>query len=122
MKLGTETGSLVNHLMSQSGAGVPVVGKGATELMWTDRHAYFVNYVSEDLKRCVIERALAIRVDKNGMSEAQSYEFERTGGEIELRFKWGKWRYRGKNEWDKNKWYPMNIQFGGMNEYYDFSF
>lgn len=41
MKLGTETGSLVNHLYSRGTIGQPVavVGMGATELMWTDRDA-----------------------------------------------------------------------------------
>lgn len=122
MKLGSETGSVMNHLMSRDGNRLPVVGEGATELMWTDRHAYFVNSVSEDQKRCVIEKAKPIRTDDNGMSEAQSYRFERTGYETELRFKWGKWRYRGKDAWNNNKWYPINIQFGYMDEYYDFSF
>ena len=122
MKLGSETGSVMNHLMSRGGAGVPVVGKGATELMWTDRKAYFVNMVSENKKHCVIEKAKAIRTDDNGMSEAQTYKFERTGYKTELRFKWGKWRYQGQNDWNKNKWYPMDIQFGYMDEYYDFSF
>jgi len=121
MKLGTETGSLMNHLRSNNPTP-PVVGKGATELMWTDRHAYFVNEVSEDGKMCVIEKARAIRTDDRGMCEAQDYRYERTGHTTELRFKWGKWRSQGKDAWNKNKWYPMNIVFGYMDEYYDFSF
>jgi hypothetical protein len=121
MKLGTETGSLMNHLRSNDPTP-PVVGKGATELMWTDRHAYFVNAVSKDGKRCTIERAKAIRTDDRGMSDAQNYRYERTGNTTELRFKWGKWRAQGKDEWSKDKWYPVNIVFGYMDEYYDFSF
>lgn len=123
MKLGTETGSVVNHLMSRGGSNVPVVGKGATELMWTDRKAYFVNSVSEDLKECVIERAKPIRTDKNGMSEAQSYEYERTGNTIELKFRWNAWRHFYTCPWTKKKKnQKMNISFGHMSEYYDFSF
>lgn len=123
MKLGTETGSVVNHLMSRDGSGIPVVGKGATELMWTDRKAYFVNSVSEDLKECVIERAHPIRTDNNGMSEAQSYEYERTGNTIELKFRWGAWRQFYTCPWTKKKKnQKMNISFGHMSEYYDYSF
>jgi hypothetical protein len=121
MKLGTETGSVINHLKSKNPTP-PVVGKGATELMWTDRKAYFVNEVSEDGKECVIESAKAIRTDNRGMAEWQDYRYERTGNTIELRFLWGKWRYRGGNEWNSNKWYPMNIVFGYMDAYHDFSF
>lgn len=121
MKLGTETGSLINHL-SANNPTPPVVGRGATELMWTDRKAYFVNEVSADGKRCVIEKAHAIRTGDRGMCEAQNYRYERTGHTIELRYKWGKWRWKGEQKWNDNKWYPMNIVFGYMDEYYDFSF
>jgi hypothetical protein len=39
MKLGTETNSLTNHLYARATKGqpLPVVGMGATILMWTDR-------------------------------------------------------------------------------------
>lgn len=53
-----EYGSLNNMLL---GTGVnhednkPVVGKGATILFWTDRHAYDVTFVSEDGKFCRLE-------------------------------------------------------------------
>ena len=70
----------------------------------------------------MIERAHPIRTDQNGMSDAQSYRFERTGHTVELRFKWGKWRVQGGQDWNKNKWYPKNIKFGYMSEYYDYSF
>jgi len=41
MKLGTETGSLINHLYSRVAKGglMPEVGMGVTELHWTDRSA-----------------------------------------------------------------------------------
>ena len=41
MNLGTETGSVMNHLMSRMVRGEPAprVGMGATLLSWTDRHA-----------------------------------------------------------------------------------
>ena len=50
MKLSKDTGSLINHVLATSGQAIPVVGKGATELLWSDRRAYEVLKVSEDLK------------------------------------------------------------------------
>ncbi len=41
MKLGTQTGSVINHLHSRAviGQPEPVVGMGATMLLWSDRRA-----------------------------------------------------------------------------------
>lgn len=39
MKLGTETGSLVNHLYSRVAPITPEVGMGASILSWSDRQA-----------------------------------------------------------------------------------
>ena len=49
MKLGTETGSLVNHLYSQAPRNepAPFVGQGATILSWSDRQAATVVAVRE---------------------------------------------------------------------------
>ena len=122
MRLGTETGSLMNHLKSNNPTP-PVVGEGATELMWTDRKAYFVNWVSDDKKECILERAIAHRTDDNGMSESQSYRYSRSGNPMELKFRWNAWRefytcpYTGKTKNIKK-----NIVFGYMDEYFDFSF
>ena len=121
MRLGKETGSLINHLSSNNPTP-PVVGKGATELMWTDRKAWFVNWVSDDGKECRIEKAKAIRTDNRGVCESQSYRYERTGHEITLRYMWGAWRYKDDLGLSDAVWHKMNIVFGYMNEYYDFSF
>lgn len=116
LKLGTQTGSLFNHLMS-NGSTAPEVGKGATVLHWTDRSAYFVTWVSEDKKRCKIERPICKRADKNGMSDDQDwiYEIDPTAQPIELKFTYGKWR-------DAETKHIYNIRFGFMSEYYDYSF
>lgn len=122
MKLGKETGSVINYLSSNNPTP-PVVGKGATELCWTDRHAWFVQEVSNDGKRVIIEGTDAIRTDDNGMSESQSYRYKPNGNIRELRFLWGAWRYKYQhNGMPKPKYHKMNIVFGYMNEYYDFSF
>jgi len=116
LKLGTQTGSFINHLKSE-GDNKPEVGKGATELLWSDRRAYFVDWVSEDKKECIIEGTKAVRIDNQGMSDSQDYSYDREENpyKITLRFTHGKWRNKKTRQ-------PMNIQFGYMREYYDFSF
>jgi hypothetical protein len=51
MRLGTETGSVINHLMSRSVIGEPTpdVGMGATILMWSDRHAGTITMIKGDI-------------------------------------------------------------------------
>ena len=123
MKLGTETGSFFNHLMANS-MSVPEVGKGATVLHWTDRSAYFVNSISSNGKEVVIERAKATRTDDYGMSESQSYKYERDpqAQPETIKFTYGKWRRVYTNWEGKKETSPINIIFGTMREYYDFSF
>jgi len=123
MKLGTDTGSFFNYLMGNS-MTIPEAGKGATVLHWTDRSAYFVNSVSADGKEVVIERAKAVRVDNNGMSEAQDYNYERDpqAQPETIKFTYGKWRRVYRELGGKTTYSPINIIFGTMREYYDFSF
>lgn len=126
MKLGKDTGSLTNYLMSGA-SNPPVVGQGATLLSWTDRYAYFVDSVSADGKECTIERALATRADSNGTSDAQSYRYERhepgNARKATLRYRHGKWREKYECPYTgATKYRPINICFGTMREYYDFSF
>ena len=123
MKLGKDTGSFFNYLMANS-MSVPEVGKGATILHWTDRAAYFVNSVSEDGKTVEIERAKVIRVDNNGVGDTQDYKYERDPNaqpEI-IKFRYGKWRRVYKEFGGKTTYAPINIIFGSMCEYYDYSF
>lgn len=53
MKLGTQTGSVINHLHSRAviGQPEPTVGMAVTMLAWTDRHAGTI---------------VAVETDKNG--------------------------------------------------------
>ena len=68
-------GSLTNMLSGTDPEVVPTVGMGCTELMWTDRHAYTIVWVSKTGKTIRVQRDIATRTDKNGMSECQDYEF-----------------------------------------------
>jgi hypothetical protein len=65
MNIGTQTGSLVNHMYSRMtiGAPAPEVGMGATTLSWSDRHAATVMKVTE-LKSKVWAYEIHITEDK----------------------------------------------------------
>ena len=69
-------GGFINQMMGNNST-LPEVGKGATELMYSDRHAYEVTEVSEDQSRCVLQQYRPERIDKQGMSESQTYKFEK---------------------------------------------
>lgn len=124
MKLGPETGSLMNYLQSGSKDNLPNVEKGATELLWTDRRAYFVNSVSKDSKSCTIERAKAVRIDNNGMSDCQNYRYEREENPViyNLRFRYGSWYIDHGKDSVYGRYSKINIKFGYMNAYHDYSF
>lgn len=95
----SKTGSFVNFLMGNNSA-LPVVGKGATKLMWSDRHAYEVVWVNEDRSECIIQEYIKKRIDKNGMSESQAYEYKELDG-LDRKVVWrnkqgGKWCFEVK--------------------------
>jgi hypothetical protein len=129
MKLGTETGSLINHLYSRGTSPVPKVGDGATVMHWTDRSAATVIEVREirGVPYVTIQGDTATRVDKNGMSECQDYEYTANpnGGKSTYRLKNGKWEAVSLSE-ETNRWkksYNQNgIRFGVRDAYHDFSF
>ena len=94
MKLGKQTGSFFNWMMSKN-QSIPVVGAGATILLWTDRHAYEVIEVNEKEKSCVIQRYAPKRTDDFGMSDSQDYEYkELTEEKVKLYYRWGGWKSR----------------------------
>lgn len=110
-------GSLQNRLAETSNAA-PVVGEGATKLMYTDRHAYFVTYVSEDGKTCRIQKAKTKCLDYY----AGSYHVEPDpeGYEITLRYRYGKWRFKYIDQWSgKSEWAVFRVAFGYASEYQD---
>lgn len=91
---GKTTGSLFNHLMGNN-ATLPEVGKGATILHWTDRSAYEVVEVSENRMECIIQRYNPERVDGLGMSDSQSYKYEKLAEEkMHLVWRQGAWRVK----------------------------
>jgi hypothetical protein len=80
MKLGTQTGSVINHLQSRMvrGQPEPKVGMGCTILAWTDRYpATIIGHSRQGVNPTVITviEDKAERMDSNGMSESQSYYY-----------------------------------------------
>ena len=94
------------------------VGDGATLCLWSDRHAGTIVETPND-KTVVWQRDKATRTDENGMSDAQSYRYERDENGEKTTFtlrKNGYWIARGANM--KNGTYLA----AGRAEFYDYSF
>ena len=127
MRLGTETNSVTNHLYSRMtrGAPEPEVGMGATILYWSDRKAATVT--GWDGKVIEVQYDNAKRVDSNGMSEAQEYEFTPNHGGGVLAF-----RRTKDGSWKQVVWNPATKRWnlvgsaglivGKRDHYHDFSF
>lgn len=91
------------------------VGDGVTLHLWSDSHAGTI--IKTTKYSFVWKRDKAIRVDKNGMSDCQTYEYERDPEGEETTFRWSK----------KYNCYcagcDQSIKAGkGRHEYYDYSF
>ncbi len=95
------------------------VGTLATEYYWSDRKPYEVVKVINQ-KHIFIRELDAKRIDNNGMSDSQHYEYSsnENNKEIELKFTYGHWRIIRK---DKSS-IRINISFGCAEKYYDYSF
>lgn len=132
MRLGTQTASVMNNIMSRAviGQPEPYVGMGATLLGWTDRYPATIVQVCKSKTGEVIEIAVqeddAKRVDSNGMSEAQEYEFTPNPNGTGYRFKKdrkGMWREIRMGEKGRMVFTGgRGLRIGERDKYYDFSF
>lgn len=83
MKLGTQTGSLVNHFLANASStnlkDIVIGETGATLLSWSDRHAATVVdiFTKGKFEYITVQEDIATRTDNLGMSDAQSYEYTR---------------------------------------------
>lgn len=118
LRAGTQTGSLINHIISGCGNATPEIGMGVTILGWTDRHAGTILEVSKDGKSITIARDEAKPLHK-GMTDCQDYEYKhgtKPYATYTLRRN-GRWVAKGQT---------MNggssLKIGERDEYYDFSF
>lgn len=123
MRLGTETISMTNYLMSGTkGQPVPAAGIGATILMWSDRRACTIHSVllfktgkrKGQIRTVAVQRDTVTRLDNNGFSESQEYSYApNPKAPLEV-FKVNKsGAYRG---------YLGQLRVGNRDEYHDYSF
>ena len=129
MRLGTQTGSLVNHLLTHTVLSVPAVGDAATLCGWSDRSPATVIEVIEKGKSVIVkvQKDNYTRIDNNGMSESQVYEYSRNPEGSVYFFKRktsGEWREVRKNE-ETGRFVlarGAGIYFGERERFYDFTF
>tara|TARA_S200002703_G_scaffold74073_4_gene63951 strand:- start:14 stop:400 length:387 start_codon:yes stop_codon:yes gene_type:complete len=79
MRLGTQTGSLVNHILSRGVAQEVAVGDPATVLHWSDRSPATVVeiFTKGKFTYFVTQEDHAKRTDSNGYGGQQEYEYSR---------------------------------------------
>lgn len=112
LKAGTETGSVMNHVMSRSNVSEVKIGDGATILQWTDRSAGTVVKITPT--QIHVQEDNTVRIDSNGMSESQTYEYSpNPEGKVHVFRKTNKgYRNVGGN----------GLAVGQRNKYHDFYF
>lgn len=131
LKIGTQTGSLTNHLLSRAVIGEPEakVGMGVTFLSYADRNPGTIFRVFAVGKSTMIECRDDdyVRTDKNGFSEAQEYEYKiKVNGSkryFRKNAKTGFWESVRKNE-ETGRWIKGSggIRIGEREKYHDFCF
>lgn len=132
MRLGTDTGSMTNHIYSLAvkGQPEPKIGMGATVLSWTDRDAATVIAIEETAKGLVVtvREDIARRVDQNGLSESQEYEYTPSPRGHVNHFRReadGRWQAVVRSEkragWKMVKG-GLGLRMGERRSYRDFSF
>lgn len=131
MNLGTETGSLINHLHSRAVVGqpAPVAGMGATVLGWSDRRAGTVFRVFKVGSRTIVEvrrdRATLISGDAHKFSPIYSYAVNVRGAVDHFRMEAdGRWTAvvfkESTSRWIKSG--GAGLLLGARDEHFDLSF
>lgn len=73
---------------------VPEVGMGCSRMMFSDMRAATIVEVSKSGKQILVQDDIATRVDNNGFSDCQKYEYERNTEAYKQKFtlrKNGRW-------------------------------
>ena len=131
MKLGTQTNSGVNHLYARGTIGqpTPAIGMGATELLWTDRHACTVTDVQLVRGRTIVtvQRDHATVISGSSHDGSAEYSYGPNHGARESHFRCetdGHWRHvvisRDTGRWGKTG--ATGLRIGERDEYRDPSF
>lgn len=134
MKLGSQTGSLVNHLYSRGviGQPEPVVGMGVTILLWSDRHAATIFRVMKvgKAQATIIETRDDRSVVLSGSTHDGSAEW---GFKVNVKGRVQHFRQRPAGDWEAvtlnettKRWAKSNsgrgLRLGQRDEYRDPSF
>lgn len=120
LKLGTQTGSLINHVLSDKNGTVPQIGMGATLLYWSDRQPATIVDVQKGGKLIAIQRDNAERIDSNGMSESQEYKYSPN---VAAPLEWYQLRKNGSYvKKGESLRHGQRLAIGYREKYYDFSF
>lgn len=99
---------------------VPSIGTPVTLAWWSDNDPATIIAVSANGKRITVQADIATRVDGNGMSDCQTYEYERDPEGRTYVFsqrKNGRWYLIGQ----EMRSTPV-CHIGSRRKYYDFSF
>lgn len=132
MNLGTQTGSVINHLHSRAviGQPEPVFGMGATVLLWTDRHAATITNVQTVRGKLIVtvqrDHATVVAGSGHDGSAEYSYAPNPRGSEDHFRREEdGRWQQvvinRQTGRWGKVK-SGRGLRIGEREEYCDPSF
>lgn len=98
----------------------PVVGMGATRIMWSDRHAYTIVAVSNNNKRITVQRDRVAPVP--GEMNLYTYASDANGQTFKLSHrKDGSWRVIAGANVSKH-YHNQLFTIGERYEYYDYSF
>lgn len=133
MKLGTQTGSITNHLLSRATIGqpVPVIGMGATMLLWSDRSACTITNVQEVRGKTIVtvqtDFATVVAGSTHDGSAEYSYARNPRGGEYHFRREDdGRWQQVIINiktgRWGKVNGGGRGLRIGERDEYRDPTF
>lgn len=110
--LKVQTGVCINNVFAQSSKHtVARVGDPATVLFARDRHAATVIKVTPNT--ITVQQDKATRTDQNGMSESQSYTYERDPKGRIYRF------WKTKKGWNAR---GIGLMIGEREEFYDYTF
>ncbi|CAB4158705.1 hypothetical protein UFOVP711_20 [uncultured Caudovirales phage] len=99
---------------------IPTVGTAVTLSWWSDSDPGTIIAVSASGKRITVQEDSAKRVDSNGMSDSQTWEYERNP-------EGATWVFSQRKN---GRWYPIGQEMhstpvchiGSRRKYYDFSF
>jgi len=116
MKIGKDTGSLINWMLANPNYKEPKVGMGVTECLWSDRHAWLIVEVDSDKKGFTMAR-MTPKIKGNYYEQNYIYEDE-NGNPLVNKNYICHVRYRYK-AWRRDHGGKLHLSIGHAEEYED---